>query len=111
MRLTHHAAAAAQNVADDDSTVKMWLMPTGTILCVDQRFTDWFGRPPADIVGKPFTSLAKEPELLQKVRARQLECLSAKSGAMLPAGRHSGERLPGKAVCIFWQQSAAKAAP
>lgn len=76
-------------MADDDSTVKMWLMPTGTILCVDQRFTDWFGRPPADIVGKPFTSLAKEPELLQRVRG-QLECLSVKvSGTILLAGGRS----------------------
>ncbi len=44
-------------------------MPSGTILCVDQRFSDWFGRPPAEIVGKPFACLAHDQQELQQVGA------------------------------------------
>jgi hypothetical protein len=60
-----------QPVPDDPSIVKAWLMPNGTILCVDQRFSDWFGRRPAEIVGKPFTCLARDQEELQQVRASE----------------------------------------
>lgn len=56
-----------QPVQDDPSVVKAWLMPTGAILCVDQRFSDWFGRHPAEVVGRPFTCLARDQEALQKV--------------------------------------------
>jgi hypothetical protein len=42
-------------------------MPNGTILCVDQRFSDWFGRSPAEIVGKPFACLARDQQELQQV--------------------------------------------
>jgi hypothetical protein len=34
------------------------------MLCVDMRFSDWFGLSAADCLGKPFTSLSVEPEAL-----------------------------------------------
>jgi hypothetical protein len=36
----------------------------GLMLCVDMRFSDWFGLTAADCLGKPFTSLSVEPEAL-----------------------------------------------
>lgn len=45
---------------DDPSTVHAWMMTQGTILCVDQRFSDWFGRSPTEVVGRPFNTLATE---------------------------------------------------
>ena len=41
-------------------------MPSGAILCVDQRFTDWFGRTPDECVGKPFSWLGTEQDQLLK---------------------------------------------
>lgn len=45
---------------DDPTTVHAWMMTQGTILCVDQRFSDWFGRSPNEVVGRPFNTLATE---------------------------------------------------
>ena len=36
------------------------MVAQGTILCVDQRFIDWFGRSPGELVGRPFNSIATE---------------------------------------------------
>jgi hypothetical protein len=41
-----------------------WIMPSGTVLCVDQGFSDWFGKGPEDCVGRPFTSLGAEQDQL-----------------------------------------------
>jgi hypothetical protein len=46
--------------------LQAWVMPTGAILCVDQRFSDWFGKTPEDCVGKPFTTLGVEQDQLVK---------------------------------------------
>lgn len=35
------------------------------MLCVDMRFADWFGLTPADCLGKPFSSLSADPDVLQ----------------------------------------------
>jgi len=48
-------------VEDDPSVIKTWILPTGAVLCVDLRFTDWLGKTPADCVGRPFISLGVEP--------------------------------------------------
>lgn len=36
------------------------------MICVDARFTDWFGKVPADCVGRPFSTLAVEPDKLSE---------------------------------------------
>lgn len=46
--------------------LQAWVMPTGAILCVDQRFSDWFGKTPEDCVGKPFMTLGVEQDQLVK---------------------------------------------
>ena len=51
---------------DDANIVKLWATPSGQILCADQRFSDWFGVTPADLVGKPFSSLGTDIEALEK---------------------------------------------
>lgn len=45
----------------DPDTIKAWILPTGNILCVDLRFTDWLGIAPADCVGKHMSSLVSDP--------------------------------------------------
>lgn len=35
----------------------MWLLPSGTILCIDQHFTDYAGWGPAELHAKPFSTL------------------------------------------------------
>jgi hypothetical protein len=46
-------------------------MPSGTILCVDQRFSDWFGKTPEECVGRAFASLgAEQDKLLRWGRGR-----------------------------------------
>lgn len=46
---------------DDPDVIKAWVLPTGSLLCVDMRFTDWLGKTPADCVGKHLTALALDP--------------------------------------------------
>lgn len=36
----------------------------GIMLCVDARFTDWFGKSPVDCVGRPLSSLAVDGDAL-----------------------------------------------
>jgi hypothetical protein len=43
----------------------------GTILCVDQRFSDWFGRSPGELVGRPFNSIATEQVSPQSMVLRE----------------------------------------
>ena len=51
---------------DDANLVKVWATPSGQILCADQRFSDWFGVTPTDMVGKAFSSLGTDIEMLDK---------------------------------------------
>lgn len=50
----------------DPGTVKVWLLPSGTILAVDQQFTDYAGWGPMELVGKPFSSLGLNPEEIDR---------------------------------------------
>lgn len=36
----------------------------GAILCVDVQFADWFGLSPTDCLGRAFSSLAVDPDIL-----------------------------------------------
>jgi hypothetical protein len=58
---THLKQGVIKPVEDDPSVIKTWILPTGAVLCVDLRFTDWLGKTPADCVGRPFISLGVEP--------------------------------------------------
>jgi hypothetical protein len=51
---------------DNAAVVNCWVMTTGTVLCVDARFTDWFGKAHVDIVGKPVTTLAVEQDRISE---------------------------------------------
>lgn len=46
-----------QPSVEDNNYVKLWLMPQGTVLCMDQRFADWFGKGPAECVGRAVNNL------------------------------------------------------
>ncbi|GFR48517.1 hypothetical protein Agub_g10412 [Astrephomene gubernaculifera] len=74
---------------DDTSTVHAWMMTQGTILCVDQRFSDWFGRTPSELVGRPFNTLATEQDVLIKL----LDLANASTEAEFQEGRVSSEQV------------------
>lgn len=40
--------------------VQVWAMTNGQVLCMDVRFTDWFGKDLSEIGGHPFASLVVE---------------------------------------------------
>lgn len=50
-----------KEVTSDDKEVKVWLLPSGTVLCLDQHFTDYAGWGPAETQGKPFSMLFHDP--------------------------------------------------
>ncbi|GLC33063.1 hypothetical protein PLESTB_000374500 [Pleodorina starrii] len=74
---------------DDPGTVHAWMMTQGTILCVDQRFSDWFGRSPNEVVGRPFNTLATEQDVLIKL----LDLANASTEAEFQEGRVSSEQV------------------
>jgi hypothetical protein len=51
---------------DNAAVVNCWVMTTGTVLCVDARFSDWFGKAHLDIVGKSVTTLAVEQDRISE---------------------------------------------
>jgi hypothetical protein len=51
--------------------VRAWLTPSGLLLCVDRRFTDWLGRGQAESVGRAFSSMAEDEQQLERCR---VEC-------------------------------------
>ncbi|KAG2450719.1 hypothetical protein HYH02_004557 [Chlamydomonas schloesseri] len=74
---------------DDPSTVRAWMMTQGTILCVDQRFSDWFGRGPQELVGRPFNTIATEQDVLIKL----LDLANASTEAEFQEGRVTSEQV------------------
>lgn len=50
--------------------VQVWTTTTGTIVCADPRYLDWFGRPHQELAGMEFRSLGESPELLTKLVAQ-----------------------------------------
>ncbi len=48
----------------DPGTVKVWMMPNGVMLCVDQAFLDYAGWGASEMVGRPLNILGADPELL-----------------------------------------------
>jgi len=60
-----------QNAQTEPGTIKAWLLPSGTILCVDVSFIDYAGWGPQELVGRAFSSLATDSsELDEWVHAR-----------------------------------------
>eukprot|EP00198_Chlamydomonas_reinhardtii_P011170 XP_001700507.1 predicted protein [Chlamydomonas reinhardtii] len=53
-----------KEVEADPNTIKAWLMPNGVTLCADQSFTDYAGWAPNDLIGKPFSNIAADPEAM-----------------------------------------------
>ncbi|KAG2493479.1 hypothetical protein HYH03_008295 [Edaphochlamys debaryana] len=74
---------------DDPNTVRCWMMTQGTILCVDQRFSDWFGRGPNELVGRPFNTIATEQDVLIKL----LDLANASTEAEFQEGRVTSEQV------------------
>ncbi|WIA17635.1 hypothetical protein OEZ85_014441 [Tetradesmus obliquus] len=64
---------------EDAGAVKAWIMPGGIMLCVDARFTDWFGKSPVDCVGRPLSSLAVDGDALTGLVER---AMTAKQGEL-----------------------------
>lgn len=46
--------------------IKAFLLPAGSVLCVDQSFMDYAGWGPQELVGKPFSSLSVDPGELER---------------------------------------------
>lgn len=44
--------------AEDQSTVKVYITTKGTVLCMDRRFSDWFGYSNEELLGHPFSTVA-----------------------------------------------------
>ncbi|KAG2422329.1 hypothetical protein HXX76_016114 [Chlamydomonas incerta] len=53
-----------KEVEADPNVIKAWLMPNGVTLCADQSFTDYAGWAPNDLIGKPFSKIAADPEAM-----------------------------------------------
>ncbi|KAG2497033.1 hypothetical protein HYH03_005036 [Edaphochlamys debaryana] len=47
--------------------VRVWVMPNGVTLCVDEQFEDMFGISPADCIGRPFKDLVTQQDTLQEL--------------------------------------------
>jgi hypothetical protein len=58
--------AVKSAVSEDPNLVKLWTTTTGIIMCADQKFSDWFGMTPTDMLGRSFTSLGSDMEILEK---------------------------------------------
>lgn len=46
----------------DPNQIKAWIMTNGTTLCVDQAFVDYAGWGAKDLIGRPFSTVAVNPE-------------------------------------------------
>ncbi|WIA37851.1 hypothetical protein OEZ86_014704 [Tetradesmus obliquus] len=68
---------------EDAGAVKAWIMPGGIMLCVDARFTDWFGKSPVDCVGRPLSSLAVDGDALTGLVERAMTAKQAELDAGL----------------------------
>eukprot|EP00775_Hariotina_reticulata_P009651 gene9651-9811_t len=49
-----------------DGLVKLWTLPTGTVLCCDEHLMDCFGVNPRDVVGSSLGTLIKDPGTFEK---------------------------------------------
>lgn len=50
----------------DQSRVRLWVSPMGTVLCAEEHFGDMFGVAAAELVGRPFSSLGVDPVALDR---------------------------------------------
>jgi hypothetical protein len=55
-----------QLAASDPGNIKAWLLPTGTILCVDLSFMDYAGWGPQELIGRAFSSLGTDSSELDE---------------------------------------------
>jgi hypothetical protein len=65
-RTTDRFLPCLQPIHPDPCVFRGWLLPSGTILCVDPAFHDVAGWLPAELIGKSFSSLGSSPEELEK---------------------------------------------
>jgi len=59
-----HAATAPPNV------IRVWCMPTGGVVSVDDTFSESFGKTYKDVAGRPFQSLTRDPDVILKLLDR-----------------------------------------
>lgn len=50
----------------DPDVIRAWVTPAGAMLCVDRRFTDWFGRGMAECAGRPFAAMSEQPARIEE---------------------------------------------
>lgn len=50
----------------EPGAIKAWLLPTGTVLCVDLSFMDYAGWGPQELVGRAFSSLGTDSSELDE---------------------------------------------
>ncbi|KAF8055488.1 tmcC [Scenedesmus sp. PABB004] len=72
----------ADNTASD--TVKIWATPTGTVLCTDERFRDFFGLASKEVVGRAVSSLTTDVEAFARfiATASELPAEDVEHGAL-----------------------------
>lgn len=58
-----------QHVATQPNELKIWMLPSGNIICVDQPFFDHLGYTPDDITGTPVASLVLDPAEVERCAA------------------------------------------
>lgn len=57
----------AQPITPEAGCLEVWGAPyTGSVLCVDPRFQDFFGYVSGEVTGKPLSALLQQPEALDK---------------------------------------------
>lgn len=70
-----------KSVEADKSVIRAWLLPSGTILCVDQNFIDYAGYATKDLLGKAFSTLASDPALVSDMLRRAAAMTEAELAA------------------------------
>lgn len=60
------ALECLQPTVSDPGSIKAWLLPTGTILCVDLSFMDYAGWGPSELIGRAFSSLGTDNSVLDE---------------------------------------------
>lgn len=54
-------------IESDKTIIRAWLLPSGTVLCVDQNFIDYAGWASKDLLGHAFAALATDDALVGKM--------------------------------------------
>ncbi|KAF5841393.1 hypothetical protein DUNSADRAFT_13056 [Dunaliella salina] len=61
---------AMQVATAPPNVIRVWCMPTGAVVSVDDSFQESFGKTYKDVAGRPFQSLTRDPDVILKLLDR-----------------------------------------